>query len=81
MFSQEPAHWFAERIVKAAKGIGTNDTMLIQCILLPNQWQLQDVVRIMQQEHGKDLLQLVRSETSGHYQNALIAYISNCMRP
>lgn len=77
----DPCHWFAERIHKAAKGLGTNDTMLISNILLPNQWQLQEVVRILQQEYHKDLIQLIRKETSGHYRDALCAYVANCLRP
>ena len=77
----DPCHWFASRIHRAAKGLGTNDTMLIQCILLPNQWQVQDIVRILQQEYHKDLIQLIRSETSGHYRDALCQYVANCLRP
>ena len=77
----DPCHWFAQRIHQAAKGIGTNDTMLIQCILLPNQWQVQDIVRILQTQYNKDLIQLIRSETSGHYRDALCSYVQNCLRP
>lgn len=36
----DPAEWFTHRIHTAAKGLGTNDTMLLQCLLLPNQWQV-----------------------------------------
>ena len=74
-------HWFAHRIHFAAKGLGTNDTMLIQCLLLPNQWQVQDIYHILKAEHGKDLIQLIRSETSGNYRNALTSYVENCLRP
>ena len=76
-----PAHWFAHRIHTAAKGLGTNDTMLIQCLLLPNQWQVQDIYNILKTEHHKDLIHLIKSETSGNYQHALVAYVENCLRP
>ena len=77
----DPISWHAKRIVEAAKGLGTNDRVFVQNIMLPNQWQVQDIYNVIKTEHRKDLLHLIQSETSGHYRDALSAYVRTCLAP
>jgi hypothetical protein len=42
---------------------------------------LKDIYNILKAEYHKDLLHLIKSETSGNYQHALIAYVEQCLRP
>ncbi len=41
----------------------------------------QDIYNILKTEYHKDLIHLIKSETSGNYQHALISYVENCLRP
>lgn len=77
----DPVSWHAKRIYEAAKGLGTNDRVFVQNIMLPNQWQVQDIFNVLKVEYHKDLLGLIHSETSGNYREALTAYVRTCMAP
>ena len=77
----DPISWHAKRIYGAAKGLGTKDKMFIQNILLPNQWQIQDINEVLKRDYKKDLVHLIKSETSGHYRNSLVQYVQTCLAP
>mmetsp|Transcript_5772 Transcript_5772/g.10004 ORF Transcript_5772/g.10004 Transcript_5772/m.10004 type:complete len:310 (+) Transcript_5772:88-1017(+) len=57
---------------KAMKGMGTDDKALIQCIAPWNNEQLQVLRQAYQGELKRDLVEDVKSETSGAYEKGLV---------
>jgi hypothetical protein len=72
-----PADYFASRIYKACKGLGTNDSLLIRSLIVTDECLLAEIKSIYPKKYGMTLEAQVEDETSGDYKRMLIALINS----
>lgn len=71
-----PAEYFAEKIKKSVKGIGTKDKMLIRLLVSREGIDMPLIRTAYKAKFGTDLLQDIKSDTSGEYQKLLLGIAS-----
>ena len=71
-----PADYFAGRIHKSVKGLGTKDKMLIRNVVSREEVDMKEVRESYRNLFGKDMVEDIRSDTSGDYQKILCALAS-----
>lgn len=69
----DTADYFAERIRGACKGLGTNDDVLIRCMITRDEIDLKEIKKIYPKKFGKSLFEEIKDETSGDYKKILLA--------
>jgi annexin A7/11 len=62
----------AKALNAAMKGAGTNDRRLIDCLAFTANAELPMIKQIYLQKSGKDLMSKLKSETSGHFKDAVL---------
>ena len=67
-----PSNYFAKRVNKAVKGLGTNDKMLIRNICCREEIDMKEVRESYKNIFGKDMIYDIKDDTSGDYQKILI---------
>lgn len=65
--------YFAERLYKAMKGAGTNDSTLIRVVVTRSEIDLVQIKQVFAQMYQKSLASMIQSDTSGDYRRLLIA--------
>jgi len=65
----------AEAVMKSMKGIGTNDSVLSNILATRSREQIQEIKRVFVAKYGKTLESWIKGDTSGHYQDLLLALI------
>lgn len=65
--------YFAERLYKAMKGLGTDDTCLTRVMVSRSEIDLPKIKAIFQTKYGKPLSEFIKSDTSGDYRKTLLA--------
>ena len=71
-----PTNYFARRINKAVKGLGTNDKLLIRTICSREGIDMKEIRESYKTLFGKDMIQDIKDDTSGDYQKVLIRLAS-----
>lgn len=66
----------ANALRKAMKGFGTDEDALINIICRRSNEQRQMIQRAYKTSFGKDLIEDIRSETSGNFENLLVALLT-----
>ena len=74
MFS--PSEYFAEQIMYAVAGAGTNDAQLIRCIISRYSIDMKKVKKYYKKLYNKELLDAVKADVSGNYGKILEALIN-----
>ncbi len=74
MFS--PSEYFAEQIMYAVAGAGTNDAQLIRCIISRYSIDMKKVKKYYKKLYNKELLDAVKGDVSGNYGKILEALIN-----
>jgi len=74
-FARSPAHYFARRLFNALDGLGTHDLGLIFLIIDRAEIDLQTIKDLFSKLYGKELAVLVKKDTSGDYQKALLTLL------
>jgi hypothetical protein len=72
-----PSEYFAYRIHKAIKGLGTNDTILIRVLVSRDEIDINRIKRYYKQLYQKELYQAVSEDVSGDYRALLLELIGN----
>ena len=72
-----PSEYFAYRIHKAIKGLGTNDTILIRVLVSRDEIDINRIKRYYKQLYQKELYEAVKEVVSVDYRNLLLALIGN----
>ncbi|KAK9498736.1 hypothetical protein O3M35_003304 [Rhynocoris fuscipes] len=67
--------FFAERLYKSMKGLGTNDKTLIRIIVSRSEIDLGDIKKAFEQKYGKSLADWIANDTSGDYKKALLSIV------
>ncbi|CAK9305071.1 unnamed protein product [Gordionus sp. m RMFG-2023] len=70
-----PATYFAKRLRKDMRGLGTKDNDLIKIITSRSEIDLEDIKREYNKLYKKSLEAAVRGDVTGHYQDLLVAII------
>jgi len=70
-----PADYFANRIYKACKGFGTNDSILIRSLVVMDEAYMGEIKKIYQSKFGMTLRDQINDEVSGDYKNMLLALV------
>ena len=74
MFS--PSEYFAEQIMYAVAGAGTNDAQLIRCIISRYSIDMKKVKKYYKKLYNKELLDAVKGDVAGNYGKILEALIN-----
>jgi len=67
----------AAALRKAMKGFGTDEDAIINVLCRRSNAQRMDIVRTYKTAYGKDLIDDIRSETSGNFENLLVALLTH----
>ena len=70
-----PSEYFAYRIHKAIKGLGTNDTILIRVVVSRDEVDIFRIKRYFKQLYQKDMYDAIKDDVSGDYKNLLLELI------
>ena len=70
--SLSPSEYFATKVNKAIKGWGTNDKMLIRVLVTRDEIDMPQIKQYYKQLYGKDMLDDIKSDTSGDYKKLLV---------
>ncbi|XP_062523216.1 annexin-B12-like [Corticium candelabrum] len=73
--SRSRPQYFAERIYKSMKGVGTDDATLIRCIVSRAEVDLVQIKQEFLRAYHKTLYQWIKTDTSGDYRRALQAVV------
>ncbi|MGH0172544.1 UNVERIFIED_CONTAM: hypothetical protein FKN15_000924 [Acipenser sinensis] len=73
--AQNRPAYFAERLFKAMKGAGTDDSTLTRIIVTRSEIDLVQIKQAFMQMYQKTLHTAVQGETSGDYKNLLLAIV------
>ncbi|KAB1281818.1 Annexin A6 [Camelus dromedarius] len=64
--------YFAERLFKAMKGLGTRDNTLIRIMVSRSELDMLDIREIFRTKYEKSLYSMIKNDTSGEYKKALL---------
>ena len=67
-----PTEYFARKVNKAVKGLGTNDTMLIRVLVSREGIDIGEMRKAYSNIFKKDMVEDIKGDTSGDYQKLLI---------
>ena len=67
-----PSEYFATRVNKAVKGLGTNDHLLVRVLVSRSEIDMPQIKQYYRQLYGKDMIEDVKGDVSGEYQNLLV---------
>ena len=70
-----PSEYFATRIREAVKGAGTNEKILNRVIITRNEVDMDVIKEYYKILYSRNLVDDVKSDTSGHYRKLLVALI------
>ena len=71
-----PSEYFATRIREAVEGAGTNEKILNRVIITRNEVDMDVIKEYYSILYSRDLVEDVKSDTSGEYRSLLVALIS-----
>ncbi|XP_038628446.1 annexin A6 isoform X1 [Tachyglossus aculeatus] len=66
------AEYFAERLFKAMKGLGTRDNTLIRIMVSRSELDMLDIREVFRTKYEKSLFSMIKNDTSGEYKKALL---------
>ncbi|KFQ87660.1 Annexin A6, partial [Phoenicopterus ruber ruber] len=66
------AEYFAERLYKAMKGMGTRDNTLIRIMVSRSEIDMLDIREVFRTKYDKSLYNMIKEDTSGEYKKALL---------
>ena len=72
-----PSEYFAKRVYKAVKGLGTDNTTLIRILITRDEIDMPQIKQFYQQLYKKDMLEAIKDDTSGNYRKILIELASH----
>lgn len=72
-----PSEYFAKKVYKSVKGLGTDNNSLIRIIITRYEIDMPQIKQFFKQKYNKDMLEAIRDDTSGSYQKILIELASH----
>merc|ERR1712136_478020 len=71
--ARDPAGYFAERLYKSMRGLGTNDKALIRAMVSRSEVDLDEVKMQFLGNYGQELSQFIEDDISGDYKRLMLA--------
>ena len=71
-----PNDYYAKRVNKAVKGLGTNDKMLVRVLVSREDKDMGQIRNSYKTLFGKDMIEDIKDDTSGSYQKILVEIAS-----
>ena len=75
--SLNPSEYFATRINYAVQGKGTKDTLLIRIVVTRDEIDMPMIKNAYLRLYGKDLVEVIKKDTSGDYKKLLVELVSH----
>ena len=72
-----PPEYFATRINKALKGMGTKDALLIRILVTRDELDMPQIKEAYKRLYKKDMIKDIESDTSGDYKRLLVELASH----
>ena len=72
-----PAEYFAKKVYKSVKGLGTDNTTLIRILITRDEKDMPQIKQFFKQLYKKDMLDAIRDDTSGNYRKILLELASH----
>lgn len=72
-----PAEYFAKKVYKAVKGLGTDNTTLIRILITRDEKDIPQIKQFFKQLYKRDMIEAIRDDTSGNYQKILLELASH----
>ncbi|XP_077999145.1 annexin A13-like [Glandiceps talaboti] len=72
---QDKKKYYAERLHKSMKGLGTDDSTLVRIVIRTCEVDLEDVKQVFSKEYSGSLKDWVSGDTSGDYKAIMVALI------
>lgn len=76
-YTMDPPSYFAERLYKSMKGLGTDDSGLIRLISSRSEIDLKYVAQAFHRNYKKNLREFITEDISGDYRKLLLAVLGN----
>ena len=76
-FVKNQPGYFAERLYKSMKGMGTKDRTLIRNVVLRSEIDMRDIKIEFQKQNSKSLESFVKGDLSGDYKRAILCLIGD----
>ena len=67
-----PSEYFATRVHEAVKGAGTKDKLLMRILITRDEVDMPQIKECYKKLYGKDMVQAVKSDTTGDYKKLLV---------
>ena len=67
-----PSEYFASRVYEAVKGAGTKDKLLMRILITRDEVDMPQIKECYKKLYGKDMVQAVKTDTSGDYKKLLV---------
>lgn len=77
LLATDPHAYFAERLYKSMKGLGTDDTSLIRLIVTRSEIDLKDIAAAFQRKYKKLLRDFINDDCSGDYRKLLLTTLGS----
>ena len=72
-----PSEYFATRVHDAIKGLGTRDKLLIRILVTRDEVDMPMIKQYYKTLYGKDMVEDIKNDISGHYQKLMIELCSH----
>jgi len=72
-----PSEYFATRVKEAIKGFGTSDHLLMRVLITRDEIDMPQIKQYFKQLYGKDMIQEIKDEISGEYQDLMVELCSH----
>ena len=72
-----PAEYFAKKVYKSIKGLGTNNNTLIRILITRDEKDMILIKKFYKQLYKKDMLEGIKDDTSGNYRKILVELASH----
>ena len=72
-----PSEYFAKKVYKSVKGLGTDNTTLIRILITRDEEDMPKIKQFYKQLYKKDMIEAIKDDTSGNYQKILIELASH----
>jgi hypothetical protein len=72
-----PADYFATRIYKACKGVGTDEETVTRALVVMDEVYMEQMKQIFQVRYGVSLREMIDSECSGNFKRMLLALMDS----
>eukprot|EP00049_Salpingoeca_infusionum_P008341 m.135818 g.135818 ORF g.135818 m.135818 type:complete len:89 (-) comp13984_c1_seq2:132-398(-) len=73
--ARNPARFFATRIYRACKGLGTDDQALMRIVTSRSEVDMQQIKELYPEIGGVSLAEQITSETRGYYKQLLLELV------